>query len=160
MLFRSVSQSRYSLLSSWNEKGFVIDLSSEGGPLIRIPSAYVLSFFISIMPNGEYSYGEILLNITRIIMSILGRTEENLDNMSNANPNTFRPNLTWIFNKDKSNNRQSQYDLYLKNIRGIIYSSESSSQMIVQSFIKPRIPGVSLKQVVIVTGKQIGRAHV
>ena len=79
------------------------------------------------MPNSEYSYGEILLNITRIIMSILGRTEENLDNMSNANPNTFRPNLTWIFNKDKSNNRQSQYDLYLKNIRGIIYSSESSS---------------------------------
>ena len=150
-LFRernSLYPSQSKLLSSWNEKGFVIDLSSEGGPLIRIPSAYVLSFFISIMPNSEYSYGEILLNITRIIMSILGRTEENLDNMANANPNTFRPNLTWIFNKDKSNNRQSQYDLYLKNIRGIIYSSESSSQMIVQSFIKPRIPGVSLKQVV------------
>ena len=150
-LFRernSLYPSTSKLLSSWNDKGFVIDLSSEGGPLIRIPSSSTLSFFVSIMPNGEYSYGEILLNITRILMSILGRTEENLDNMPNANPNTFRPNINWIFNKDKSNNRQSQFDLYLKNIKGIVFSSDSSSQMIVQSFIKPRIPGVSLKQVV------------
>lgn len=56
--------------------------------------------------------------------------------------------MTWIFNKDRTSTRQSQYDLYMKNIRGIIYSSESASQMIVQSFIKPKIPGVSLKQVV------------
>ena len=143
-LYRSSSK----LLSSWNEKGFIIDLSKEGGPLIRIPSAETLSFFVTQMPNGEFSYGEILTNITRILMSILGRTEDNLDNMPNANPSSFRPNLTWIFNKDRTSTRQSQYDLYMKNIRGIIYSSESASQMIVQSFIKPKIPGVSLKQVV------------
>lgn len=150
-LFRertSLFPSNSKLLSSWNEKGFLIDLTKEGGPLIRIPSAKTLSFFISVMPNGEFSYGEILLNISRIIMSILGRTEENLNTLPNANPNTFRANINWIFNKDKSVTRQTQYDLYMKNIRGIIYSSESSSQMIVQSFIKPRIPGVSLKQVV------------
>lgn len=150
-LFRernSLYPSQSKLLTNWNEKGFVIDLSKDGGPQIRIPSAKTLNFFVSIMPNGEYSYGEILMNITRILMAILGRTEENLDNMPNANANTFRPNVNWIFNQDKLNTRQSHYDLYMKNIRGIVYSSESSSQMIVQSFIKPRIPGVSLKQVV------------
>ena len=146
-LFRvrtSSFKSRSRLLDEeWN-KGFYIDLTKHKGPLIRVPSAKTLNYFINLLPSGEYSYHEILFSISKIILAILGRTEQNMD-MNIKDPN---PNLYWIFNKTKDSDRTSLYSAYLSNVKGVLYSSPSMSHMFVQSFIKPRIPGFSLKQVV------------
>ncbi len=147
--FNTLFKSRSKLLSQeWNPKGFYIDLTKEKGPLIRIPSAETLNFFVSVLPNGEYSYGEILFNISKIIMAILGRHDGNLSiDTENSNIN-FNSNLHWIFTNNPENKRSMLYDAYMKNIKGLVYSSETSHRMLIQSFIKPRIPGASLKQVV------------
>ena len=146
-LFRvrtSSFKSRSRLLDEeWN-KGFYIDLTKHKGPLIRIPSAKTLNYFVNLLPSGEYTYHEILFTISKIILAILGRTEQNMD-MNIKDPN---PNLHWIFNKTKDNERTSLHSAYLSNVKGVLYSSPSMSHMFVQSFIKPRIPGFSLKQVV------------
>lgn len=145
--FNTLFRSRSKLLSpEWNPKGFYIDLTKEKGPLIRIPSAQTLNFFVGSLPNGEYSYGEILFNISKILMAILGRHDGNM-NIESKTVN-FNSNLHWIFTNNPDNNRSMLYDAYMKNIKGLVYSSETSHRMLTQSFIKPLIPGTSLKQVV------------
>ena len=137
------SQSKL-LDKNWN-KGFYIDLTKYSGPLIRIPSAQTLSFFVNKLPSNEYSYDTILLDISKIILAILGRDEKNMEmNIPSFN---LRPNFHWIWNRTANTNRQSQYEKYLDTVEKILYSG----RMLVQSLIKPKIPGVSLKQTVEVT---------
>jgi hypothetical protein len=134
----------------FNPNGFFINLRPVGGPMIRIPSAKTLRFFIRRLPNGEVTYHELMFNISKIIRDILGYTEKALEEMTNYTERTVLPTARphFIFNAYKdSSNRMRSYDLYLTSVRGTLYTSDESKQMIVQSLVKPKIPGVNMKQV-------------
>lgn len=134
----------------FNANGFYINLRPQNGPLIRIPSAKTLRFFIRRLPNGEVTYHELMFNISKIIRDILGYDEKALEEMVNYTDRTMLPTAKphWIFNQYKdSKSRMRSYDLYITSVRGTLYTSDESKQMIVQSLVKPKIPGVNMKQV-------------
>lgn len=137
---------------AFNPNGFYINLRPQNGPLIRIPSAATFRTFIKRQPNGEIGYHQILFNVSKIIQSILGFKEEFFEDVGaiySDKSSLPRPNLEWIFNYYKNNDlRTYQYDLYMTSIQGTLYSTEDSAEMIVQSLVKPKIPGVNMKQVV------------
>lgn len=120
----------------WN-KGFFIDLSKyENAPVIRIPSAKTLKLFSGVLKNGDTIYHTNLVNVSKIISGCL-KTETG----------TFR--LNTVYAKDKSRDTPAlAFNRYMANIKSTLFSSEDESQRLVQSYIKPQIPGVSFKQVV------------
>ena len=128
----------------WN-KGFYIDLTRyQKGPLIRIPCAKTLNSFVGKLPDGMYSFHSIIVNISKMILNILGTAKDN-----------FNMSLGYLYDKNnigKKNaygrTRLSSYDLYMNSIQGALYSNEESSMMIIQSLIKPKIKGIGMKQVV------------
>lgn len=134
----------------FNPNGFFINLRPNGGPMIRIPSARTLRFFIRRLPNGEVTYHELMFNISKIIRDILGYTEKALEEMTNYTERTILPSAKpqFIFQKyEDSAGRMRSYDLYMNSVKGTLYTSDESKQMIVQSLVKPKIPGVNMKQV-------------
>lgn len=157
-LFRqrtSTIKSRSKLLDpEFNPNGFYINLREQNGPMIRIPSAHTFRTFVRKLPNGEWGYHELMFNVSKIIQSILGYTEDNFDELAKmgaTNDGKFKPRarFEWIFDAYKTGEKRSyQYDLYMKTVQGTLYSSEDAKQMIVQSLIKPKIPGINMKQVV------------
>lgn len=136
----------------FNPNGFYINLRDQNGPMIRIPSASTLLTFIRRLPNGEIGYHELMFNISKIIQSILGYKEEDFEDMGMQYSDKSiypAPNLNWIFDYYNTKEKRSyQYDLYMNSVKGTLYSSDEAKQMIVQSLIKPKIPGVNMKQVV------------
>lgn len=129
---------------NWN-KGFYLDLTSyEKGPLIRIPSAKTLNAFVGNLPDGTYSFHGLLVNISKMILHIIGNQRNN-----------YKLSLGFLYNKATigkpvkyGQGRLASYDLYLNTIQGALYSNEDSAMMIIQSLIKPKIKGVGMKQVV------------
>lgn len=128
----------------WN-KGFYIDLSEyTNGPIIRIPSATTLKAFVGKLPEGSYSFHGLIVNISKMILNILGTSKDN-----------YKMSLGYLYNKDTvgkkttyGRTRLASYDLYMNTIQGALYSNEDSAMMIIQSLIKPKIKGVGMKQVV------------
>lgn len=118
----------------WN-KGFYIDLSKYGFPVIRIPSAKTLNMFTGTLKDGYTIYHEVLINISKILLHIIGKPADN-----------FNMNVGYIY--DKMQKRNTDHSLYMSSIKGILYSSEDSSQMMIQALIKPQVHGVNMKQVV------------
>lgn len=119
----------------WN-KGFFIDLSKyQNAPVIRIPSAKSLKLFSGVLKNGDTIYHTNLVNVSKIISGCLKGPEGN-----------YR--LNTVYSKDKSRDTPAlAFNRYIGNIMSTLFSSEDESQRLVQSFIKPKIPGVSFKQV-------------
>ena len=128
----------------WN-KGFYIDLTAyDKGPLIRIPSAKTLKCFVGNLPDGTYSFHGLIVNISKMILNIIGNARNN-----------YQMSIGFLYNKANigkrikySEGRLSSYDLYMNTIQGALYSNEDSAMMIIQSLIKPKIKGVGMKQVV------------
>ena len=120
----------------WN-KGFFIDLSKyENAPVIRIPSAKTLKLFSGVLKNGDTIYHTNLVNVSKIISGCL-KTE------------TGAYRLNTVYAKDKSRDTPAlAFNRYMANVKSTLFSSEDESQRLVQSFIKPQIPGASFKQVV------------
>ena len=120
----------------WN-KGFFVDLSKyENAPVIRIPSAKTLKLFSGVLKNGDTIYHTNLVNVSKIISGCL-KTETG----------AFR--LNTVYAKDKSRDTPAlAFNRYMANIKATLFSSEDESQRLVQSYIKPKIPGTSFKQVV------------
>lgn len=123
------------LLDEEFNQGFFIDLSKyENAPIIRIPSAKTLRLFSGVLNNGDITYHVNLINVSKIIRGCL-----KIDN-------SFA--LNTIYSKDKSRTTSAlSYNAYLNTVRSTVYSGEESSQQMVQSLIKPKVPGCSLKQV-------------
>lgn len=120
----------------WN-KGFFIDLSKyENAPVIRIPSAKTLKLFSGVLKNGDTIYHTNLVNVSKIISGCL-KTE------------TGAYRLNTVYAKDKSRDTPAlAFNRYMANVKSTLFSSEDESQRLIQSFIKPKIPGTSFKQVV------------
>ena len=123
------------LLDEEFNKGFFIDLSKyEGAPVIRIPSAKTLNLFSGTLKNGSIIYHINFINVCKIIRGCL-RTEKGLA-------------LNTVYSKDPNRKVSSlAYYAYLNTVRSTLFSGDTSSQQIVQSFIKPKIKGCNFKQV-------------
>lgn len=120
----------------WN-KGFFIDLSKyKDAPIIRIPSAKALKLFSGVLKNGDTIYHTNLVNVSKIISGCL-----------KGEDGGYR--LNTVYARDKNRDTPAlAYNRYIANIKATLFSSEDESQRLVQSYIKPVIPGVSFKQVV------------
>ena len=123
------------LLDEDFNKGFIIDLSKyPSAPVIRIPSAKTLKIYSGVLNNGDVIYHVNLINASKIIRGCL-----KIDN--NYSLNT-------IYSKDKSRTTSAlSYNAYINTVRSTIYSGEETSQQMIQSLVKPKIMGCSLKQV-------------
>ena len=123
------------LLDEDFNKGFFIDLSKyEGAPVIRIPSAKTLNLFSGTLKNGSVIYHINFINVCKIIRGCL-RSEKGLS-------------LNTVYSKDPNRKVSSlAYYAYLNTVRSTLFSGDTSSQQIVQSFIKPKIKGCNFKQV-------------
>lgn len=126
------------LLDEDFNKGFYLDFNEySNGCCIRIPSAKILKNFVGRLPDGLYSFSPFIINISKIISNIIGN--EKYPNM----------NINFIFNKKGDNQkRMTSANLYFNSVQGVLYSSEESSMMLVQSLLKPKIMGIGMKQVV------------
>ena len=123
------------LLDEDFNKGFFIDLSKyPGAPVIRIPSAKTLKIYSGVLNNGDVIYHVNLINVSKIIKGCL-----------KVNNNYA---LNTIYSKDKTRTTTAlSYNAYIGNVRSTIYSGEETSQQMIQSLIKPKVMGCSLKQV-------------
>ena len=123
------------LLDEDFNKGFIIDLSKyPGAPVIRIPSAKTLKIYSGVLNNGDVIYHVNLINASKIIRGCL-----------KVNNNYA---LNTIYSKDKTRTTSAlSYNAYINTVRSTIYSGEETSQQMIQSLIKPKVMGCSLKQV-------------
>lgn len=123
------------LLDEDFNKGFLIDLTKyPGAPIIRIPSAKTLKIYSGVLNNGDIIYHVNCLQVSKIIRGCL-----------KVNNNYA---LNTIYSKDKTRTTTAlSYNAYINSIKSTIYSGEETSQQMVQSLIKPKIMGCSLKQV-------------
>jgi hypothetical protein len=135
MTKKSMFESQSKLLDeNWN-KGFYIDLSRYSIPVIRVPSAKFFRLFMGKMKDGYTTYHYTLINISKLISYIIGKPSDG-NNMS----------IPFIY--DKTGKRNTAYSHYMNSIKGTLYSSEDSSQMMIQALIKPQVHGINMKQVV------------
>ena len=118
----------------WN-KGFYIDLSGMSGPIIRIPSAKVLNYMVSQLPDRTWSYPNLLVRISNILNYCMYTSEDK------------RQRIGYIFARDGSD-RLTEQVAYLREAKSILYTGNTGSQMLVQKLLKPEITGFSKKQVV------------
>ena len=155
---------------SFNPDGFIIDVRAPANKsrvkvkpcLIRIPSAKTLSYFQSRRLDGDFMYDKLLLAISRIFVPLLGYlTPQDAEEGNKFDENYSIP-FHYIFsqvnllNEDAVKNaqangkriRSTHLGRYRDTLKGTVYSSAESSKYLTQSLIKPKIPGVSLKQTV------------
>lgn len=113
----------------FNSKGFFFDFRPQLGPLIRIPCAKTLKMFESELATGAWMYHAVFITIGKIIKALL----------------TDRP--FFIFNrKTVKEKRDTLSDRYLRDIYGIIFTSEKSAEMRVTTLSNPQMPGFAMKQ--------------
>lgn len=120
----------------FNPRGFYIDLSRfAGAPVIRIPSAKSLKLFSGVMPNGKIIYHTTVICVSRIIRACLRGPK-----------GSYR--LNTLYSKDKGRHTSAlAHNLYVSVLSSTVFSGDDAAQHMVQSFIKPKIPGCNLKQV-------------
>lgn len=124
---RLASESNSKLLDEdWN-KGFFIDLTPNGGSIIRIPSAKLLNIFSSQIESKMYMYPHLLVVISKILSAILSNK------------------LHYIFSKTETK-RQTLLKAYYGAIKGMLYSDEDSAMMMIQKLSRPEINGIAMKQ--------------
>lgn len=123
------------LLDEEFNKGFYIDLSKfKGAPVIQIPSAKTLKLFSGEMKNGQIVYHINVVNVSKIIRGCL-----------KVNGSY---SLNTVYSKDKTRYTSAlAFNSYINTLKSIIFSSADESQHLVQTLIKPKIPGCNLKQV-------------
>ena len=127
---REILPSTSQLLNPELNQGFYIHCMPLRDVYIRIPSAEFLNKLWSVLPNGEYIYPTIILNISKIIRAAL-------DN----NPHYVIQRSTEV------RERTTARDAYLKDCRSILFSEESYGQRMIQSLLIPKLRGFALKQI-------------
>jgi len=123
------------LLDPEVNKGFYIDLSANGGPIIRCPSANLLNLFVSQLPDKTWIYPSLAIIISNILNNC----------MADENGQT---RLGYIFDKNSKSDRYTDYKRYMNEVKTTLYSGEDSAMMMIQRLTKPELFGFSMKQVV------------
>ena len=117
----------------WN-KGFYLNLSTVGGPIIRIPSAKVFNRMISELPDKTWSYPAVLTKVSNMLSYCFVNKETGLNK------------LGYIFDRNNTG-RYTELLAYGNEVNKILYTGEESGQMFVQKLLKPEVMGFSKKQV-------------
>lgn len=128
---RTATESLSCLLNEdWN-KGFFINLTPNGGKVIRIPCAKTLKMFCTQTNDKMYMYPSLLIEISRIINNILLNQ------------------IQLLFPKTDTNYARTQTPVirYYRDIKGLLYSSEEAAVMLIQKLSRPELPGFAFKQV-------------
>lgn len=119
----------------FNSQGFFIDLSRfKGSPVIQIPSAKTLKLFSGEMKNGKLIYHANVINVSKIIRGCLKVN------------GTYSLNTVYSKNKERYTSALA-FNSYMNTLKSTVFSGPMDSQHLVQSFIKPKIPGCNLKAV-------------
>jgi len=142
----NASQSRWAsdskLFDEEFNKGFYIDMrqntmpDSNGlrvaGPMIRIPSAKTFNAIKGQLPNGGFIYPKLIIVVSRIIGHLAVRDDRGM----------YNPGYVWNLSGKKS-----AYQAYMEECMGMLYSNEEKGMTLAQSFIKPQLMGINMKQV-------------
>ena len=140
------SQSRWAsdskLFDEEFNKGFYIDMRQNAmpdsagvrhpGPMIRIPSAKTFNAIKGQLPNGGFIYPKLIITVSRILSHLAIRDERGM----------YNPGYVWNLSGKKS-----AYKAYMEECMGMLYSNEEKGMTLAQSFIKPQLMGVNMKQV-------------
>lgn len=119
------------LLDEEFNKGFYIHCKPVGMEKIRIPPAKILNALCGQLQNGEYSYPDIVINISKIILHCI-----------NGNKH-FVTHYTQEENKSRITAKQA----YLKRCNSMLFSEEAFGQRMVKTLLNPELYGIGLKQV-------------
>ena len=114
----------------WN-KGFIINFVPNGGKCVRIPCAKTLKLFCTQTDDKMYMYPSLLIEISKMINSILNNSIQLLFPRTETN---YAKNNTPVIR-------------YYREIKGLLFSSEEASVMLIQKLSRPEIPGFAFKQV-------------
>lgn len=128
---RTAAESMSKLLDeNWN-KGFILNLTRNGGKYIRIPCAKTLNMFCTQTDDKMYMYPGLLIEISKIISNILTN------------------NLQLLFPKTDTVYSRTNTPVirYFKEIKGLLFSSEEAAVMLIQKLSRPELPGFAFKQV-------------
>ena len=117
----------------WN-KGFYLNLSGVGGPIIRIPSAKVFNRMVSELPDKTWSYPAILTKVSNMLSYCFVSKETGYNRVG------------YIFDRSNSG-RYTEHLAYGNEVTKILYTGEESGQMFVQKLLKPEVMGFAKKQV-------------
>ena len=136
LILSSVSpfQIHSKLLNPEVNKGFYLKYNTKDGGrfTVRVPAAKLLIPLVSKLPNGDYIYPMILINISKMLRDLLNR------------------NYGFFYNTNKGNYQSSSW-LYLEQAKGMLSSSGSDSQQLIQTFTKPEVLGINMKQMADIT---------
>lgn len=115
----------------FNPNGFFLDFRPNRGPLIRVPSAKILRMFEQELETGAWMYHAMFISLSKIIRACIY-----------GNPQ-------FIFQKTSEKvKRDTLADRYLRDVRGIIFTTDESAEMNVTALSRPMVPGIAMKQVV------------
>lgn len=113
----------------FNEKGFFLDFRPNMGPLIRVPSAKVLRMFEQELDTGAWMYHSVFVSLGKIISACIFN------------------NPYYIFSKpSEKGNRDTLGNRYLRDIKGIIFTTDEAAEMNVTALSRPMVPGIAMKQ--------------
>lgn len=113
----------------FNPNGFFFDFRPQLGPLIRIPCAKTLKMFESELKTGAWMYHAVFITIGKMIKAFLTDTSH------------------YIFNRRTAKiKRDTLGDRYLRDIYGIIFTSDKAKEMRVTTFSNPHMQGFAMKQ--------------
>lgn len=133
LLFSTMVNSRCMtklLDEEFNEKGFFLDFRPQRGPLLRVPSASILKMFEQELETGAWMYHAVFTSLSKIIRAVIYN----------------KPHF--IFDKNSKSTRDTLSDRYLRDIKGIIFTTDESAEMKVTALSKPMVPGIAMKQIV------------
>lgn len=120
----------------FNPKGFFIDFTGHGGPLVRVPSARTLKLFENKLESGAWMYHRMFISLSKIIRACL------------TMPRTGA-RFNYLFSKPNDKVKRSTLtSRYFSDVKGVIFVSEDSKEMNVTVFSRPMVPGIAMKQVV------------
>lgn len=119
------------LKDEFNLNGFYIDCRANKGPLLRVPSAKVLRMFEKELDTGEWMYHSMFISLSKILRAL-------------SLPKT----VFHVINKNETSdkNRDTHSKRYLRDIKGIIFTTDESSEMNITALSRPMVPGIAMKQ--------------
>ena len=116
------------LNEEWNPNGFFLDFRSAKGPLVRVPPARILNMFINKLESGSWRHHHMFISLGKIIQNmIFGR-------------------IAYIFDINPKSTRQTLSVRYLKDVKGVMFTTDESSEMNITALTRPMIPGMAAKQ--------------
>lgn len=121
------------LLDEEFNQGFYLNCKPVSNKYIRIPPATFINRLCDQLPNGEYIYPDILINISKMIAHCIG-DEKHYHYVTHGK-------------NEVNSTRTTARDAYLRGCRNMLYSEESYGNRMINTLLTPQLPGIGLKQV-------------